>query len=176
MSAKNKAAEWYDNEQSHKLNTRLEMSETFEGPVLSRKCTDLPCLIIYLFAAMITLIVTLYCYYEGDPERLVNPIDFRAELCGTGSFEDYKYGFFAHPTETTNVVLCLAGCPAAAVENMLCLYDPDYSEIDYCYDSYISKPFHNKYCLPADEDLREPVLDFIDGKYIEISAGDVYRS
>jgi hypothetical protein len=115
----------------------------------------------------------------GDPNRLIHGYDFRAELCGVDAFDDAKYTYFVNPGETTDVAICLRGCPVVAADNAVCLYDTDGETelLDNCYDAYESKPYFNRYCLPSDEDLRDEVDDFFDNHEARITLilGDIYR-
>jgi hypothetical protein len=115
----------------------------------------------------------------GDPNRLIHGYDFRAELCGVDAFDNSKYTYFVNPGETTDVAICLRGCPVVEAENAVCLYDTDGETelLDNCYDSYESKPYFNRYCLPSDEDLRDEVDDFFDNHEARITLilGDIYR-
>lgn len=95
------------------------------------------------------------------------------------SFDDAKYTYFVDPATTTDVAICLSGCPVVYAENAVCLYESD-GETDIessCYDVYESKPYFNRYCLPANEDLRDEVDDFFDTNKARITLilGDIYR-
>eukprot|EP00359_Climacostomum_virens_P001207 CAMPEP_0204897978 /NCGR_PEP_ID=MMETSP1397-20131031/1027_1 /ASSEMBLY_ACC=CAM_ASM_000891 /TAXON_ID=49980 /ORGANISM="Climacostomum Climacostomum virens, Strain Stock W-24" /LENGTH=761 /DNA_ID=CAMNT_0052065765 /DNA_START=176 /DNA_END=2457 /DNA_ORIENTATION=+ len=170
---------WAEQEKTHRLNERLKGDENFEGPTKARSCTDLVFLAIFLLATATCATVSVYYFIMGDPNRLIHGYDFRAELCGVDSFDDAKYTYFVNPAETTDVAICLSGCPVVNAENAVCLYDTDGETelLDNCYDAYESKPYYNRYCLPADEDLRDEVDDFFDNheSRITLILGDIYR-
>ena len=98
---------------------------------------------------------------EGDAERVLHGSDFRAELCGVDDLSGKEYLYWPDPKNDMDVKLCLAGCPVNTSTKAVCLYDIDHeTSTTICWDSYPSKPF-NKQCLPADEDLREDIDEFI---------------
>lgn len=71
-------------------NAKLEAPADFAGPGKNRRCTDIPCclLLIVAWVAMtgLGLIATGAIANDdlppGNPMRLVNPMDYMANICG----------------------------------------------------------------------------------------------
>jgi len=60
----------------------------FKGPVLSgRSCTDVLCLLLFATFLLCWLIVAVFAFVNGDPNRLIHPSDSRGEICGRGDFK-----------------------------------------------------------------------------------------
>ncbi len=118
-------------------------------------------LIIFGLVNIGLLAALQYVFREGDFERLLHGHDFRAELCGVGDLSGEEYVYWPEPAVSTDLRICLQGCPANVAFEGLCVYDVDHvTETDVCYTTYPSKPFA-KMCLPADTDLREEITELI---------------
>eukprot|EP00405_Crypthecodinium_cohnii_P012230 CAMPEP_0206437806 /NCGR_PEP_ID=MMETSP0324_2-20121206/11250_1 /ASSEMBLY_ACC=CAM_ASM_000836 /TAXON_ID=2866 /ORGANISM="Crypthecodinium cohnii, Strain Seligo" /LENGTH=827 /DNA_ID=CAMNT_0053905137 /DNA_START=160 /DNA_END=2642 /DNA_ORIENTATION=+ len=55
------------------------------GPVGRRRCTDLPCLFLFLVQVVVFWILACRAVQQGDPQHLVAPRDFRGDYCGEGN-------------------------------------------------------------------------------------------
>jgi hypothetical protein len=147
--------------------TQAQVAATSEtalhGFVPTRRCTDLFCLILYVFLFLCTWCLAGYSFNEGYPGRLQRGTDVYGNVCGMGELEDRPYTFFGDPDRSLRVTLCLSGCPVVTAMEGICSYTPDLVEdIDHeCFDAYPSKPFYNKYCMPADHYLRSIVYDHL---------------
>ena len=175
------AARAEDLKASHnRFNAPLGADPNFSGPVGVRKCTDCCWILLFLVANAALAAFAVYCYWIGDPHRLIHGWDFRAELCGEGGLSDKPYAYFLAPGNSTTAI-CLEGCPVLASAWAACLYDVDHTTdlLDLpCYDAYVSKPFANRYCLPASETQRDAVLEWLyDPMQVTTRAtGDLYRA
>ena len=181
METPSKLKEWETEQVSSKFNVPLPSNADFNGPVVLRRCTDVPCLLLFLLANLALAGIAGYVYTFGDPNRLVSGWDFRGELCGIGGLSGKKYTYFPVPMDTMDLALCLEGCPVVVARNAVCLYAPDHSSEDksgQCYTAYPSKPFFNKYCLPADPIYRDKVLNYMYGtdNVVTRTVGDIYRA
>ena len=181
MEPASKLKEWESEQVSSKFNTPLPTNADFNGPVVLRRCTDVPCLLLFLLANVALAGIAGYVYTFGDPNRLVTGWDFRGELCGIGSLAGKKYTYFPTPLQTMELAVCLEGCPVIVARNAVCLYATDHSTDDpagQCYTAYPSKPFFNKYCLPGDPVYRAKVLTYLYSteKVVTRTIGDIYRA
>lgn len=181
METSSKLKEWASEQEHSKFNTPLPINADFNGPIALRRCTDVPCLLLFLLANAALAGIAGYVFTFGDPNRLVTGWDFRGELCGIGSLAGRKYSYFPTPLETMELAVCLEGCPVTVARNAVCLYAPDHTTEDpagQCYTSYPSKPFFNKYCLPADPVYRAQVMDYLYSteKVVTRTIGDIYRA
>ena len=56
----------------------------------SRRCTDVLCCLIFLAFVVGMGFETVYGYVNGNPDKLVAPIDGNGNICGyTEGYEDY---------------------------------------------------------------------------------------
>ena len=85
----------------NKLKDRNYKGEDFnvkpelgQGPFNERRCTDVLCCIIFMVFLTGMGFCTSYGYAEGNPLKLVAPIDGDENICGvTPGYEDYQYLF-----------------------------------------------------------------------------------
>lgn len=161
-------------------NSPLVGDHDFNGPVVERKCTDWPLLLLFLVANLGLLAQSGYGFSCGQPGRLLHGWDFRGELCGQGELRSKPYTYFPIPDLTLDVGMCLEGCPILSTRYSVCYYDTDHVTDLLtlpCYSAYTAKPFFSRYCLPSDPAYRELVLDWLYGQQ-QIStriAGDLIR-
>lgn len=130
-------------------------------PAEPRKCSDCSCLVVFLFLNICLWTLSGWSYHVGDPLRLRRGWDLNGDFCGVGKLQDREYTYFPIPLQTTDVALCLPGCPSSSAEESICLYDEEGKDLEDegCFNAYSSKPFFNKYCLPANRAERKRVTD-----------------
>lgn len=144
-------------------------------------CTsrDIFCCLIFTALTSFSILLSIYFLTLGDPERLTRGWDFRGEICGLGDLSSQPYTYFPDPSESTSIRICLPGCPATTTSETVCFYDTDSLMMhdSKCYDSYPSKPYYNRHCLPSDEEGRDDVMESFDEPMIRLAwwAGDVGR-
>ena len=144
-------------------NKTLASGVPIREPERKRKCTDLYCLILFVFFNACLWTLSGWSYQEGDPQRLVHGWDIHGTFCGTGDMRDSDYTYFPVPMDNIDVSLCLPGCPVVYAEQAICLYDINMLDVPNfgCFDAYPSRPFYNNYCLPADRAQRTKVLTWL---------------
>lgn len=127
------------------------------------RCRDLPCLLVFLFLFICLWTLSGWAYYTGDPPKLQRGWDIYGQTCDYALRESRGYTYFPDPLQGLDISLCLSGCPVTTSIESLCLYTEDGTELEQyqCYNSYPSKPFFNKYCLPSDYYQRRVVLDWL---------------
>lgn len=148
--------------------------------VINCASRDIYCFFIFKVLTVFCILLSIYCLNWGDPERLTRGWDFRAELCGIDDLEVKPYVYFPDPQESTDIRLCMEGCPALKSKKTVCFYETDHTSLIEdmeCYDAKPAKPYYNRYCMPADQDDRDEVLKALDDGMIRLSlwAGDVSR-
>lgn len=94
----------------------------------SRRCTDVLCCII--FAAFIGGMgaATVYGYINGNPGKLIAPIDGSENICGYSTgFEDYTKLYIddiseaaTNPTTVFSYGVCVKSCPSASTDTIEC--------------------------------------------------------
>ncbi len=113
--------------------------------VHERRCTDLPCLVLYVLFLLGVVGIMLYGLQHGEPERLVYPTDYKGHLCGVGAnvnksvvvypkmmqdilyaltAEPYKYNPLqgGDPTKIPFFGICLAACPRSGTSRSIVRY------------------------------------------------------
>ena len=94
-----------------------------------RRCTDIICCLIFSAVVVGMFICTFYGYINGEPWKLIAPIDGDGNICGwTAGYEDYSHLYIgdittaADPSNIYNIFnygVCAKECPhtkTAAVE------------------------------------------------------------
>lgn len=176
----NKQASVEVSENFSEAGTPKNQAEHDFSQVVNCASRDIYCFFIFIALTVFSILVSIYCLNWGDPHRLTRGWDFRAQLCGVDDLEDKPYVYFPDPQESTDIRLCMAGCPAFESELTVCFYETDHTtpiEGIECYDAKPAKPYYNRYCLPTDEEDRDEVLEVLDDGMIRLSlwAGDVSR-
>lgn len=143
------------------------VAEVLTGPVSevarNRKCTDLFCFVGFCFFALCLLVLSCYSWANGFPGRMTRGSDLYGNACGFGDLEDWSYTYFLDPVTDPKASICLSGCPVDFSTESLCVYDQSQAPItDFgCFNSYVSKPFFNHYCLPADHIRRSAAISYL---------------
>ncbi len=145
------------------LNKPLPISVPMTEPLRGRKCTDVPCLLIFLFFNACLWVLAGWSYQEGDPQRLIQGWDVNGEFCGTGEQSIHPFTYFLTPLDSIHPTVCVPGCPVVKANGAVKLYDEFLQEMERFggYDAVPSRPFYNNYCLPADRAMRTAVLDWL---------------
>ena len=127
-----------------------------------RRCTDLLCCIVFLAFIGGMIAETIYGYVNGNPDKLIAPIDGNANICGyTDGYKDYPDLYIgdlsaatANPLNFFQYGICIKSCPTSPTDPIECIpttYVPDctptageeYSTTDifhYCVPEYDSLP------------------------------------
>ena len=95
----------------------------------SRRCTDLLCCIVFLAFIAGMIMETVYGYVNGNPDKLIAPIDGDKNICGyTDGYKDYPdlyigdinlatadaNGFFSYG-------VCVKSCPTSSTDTIDCV-------------------------------------------------------
>jgi len=72
------------------------------GPLSNRRCSD--CLFTILFLAFLGLVgyIMIEAVENGDPQKLINPVDYDGKLCGIDN-KDYDYLYYIVQVSTNSV-------------------------------------------------------------------------
>ena len=167
-------------QQEGKVQDAVPSVTVLQGFQTTRRCTDLICLILYVFLFVCTWCLAGYSFNDGFPSRLLRGTDVYGNVCGLGELEDRPYTFFGDPARSLRVTLCVPGCPVVTAMEAICTYTPDLIEDQdhECFNAYPSKPFYNNYCMPANHYLRSLVyshLNTIDQVMTRV-VGDLARA
>lgn len=155
----------------------------------SRSCTDVFCLALFFGFIAGMVWIQMYAQENGDIRRLSHGFNFKGALCGVSPGYDEKPYLYFCPTglpipgtspplpSALDLIhpICVSECPQGPAQSFLCYggaqvetmsptnAEGDYKEvITYDFmrtDGYASKPFMNRYCLPAQEKLAAELLE-----------------
>ena len=69
-----------------KYGKKRDYDPEFRGPVKSRSCTDVLCLLLLFAFVGGWAAVSAYGFMNGDPERLIYPSNSQGEICGRNEY------------------------------------------------------------------------------------------
>ncbi|XP_059622828.1 choline transporter-like 2 isoform X4 [Phlebotomus argentipes] len=111
-----------DDDRGREENDRLLYSEpmkydpNFKGPLKNRSCTDVICLLLFVFFLVGWGVVAYYAYRNGDLDRLLVPTDSQNNRCGVDSNVLNKpYLFFFDLSRCVDITVPINGCPTPQV-------------------------------------------------------------
>ncbi|KJE92111.1 choline transporter-like protein [Capsaspora owczarzaki ATCC 30864] len=107
---------------------KIAYDPDFKGPIHNRKCTDVPCCLLFIVFWIGMIIIAAFGFANGDPFRLINPVDSMGNICGElndglyGDQRNNSYLFFFDITKCDPVNLnclqttqvCVPECPTAS--------------------------------------------------------------
>lgn len=93
-----------------------EYDPTFKGPLYKRSCTDILCLLLFLFFIGGWIAVGVFAFKYGDPVKLSIPADTEGRMCG---FDDEvrskPYLFFFDLAKCARSDVLIHGCPTPQI-------------------------------------------------------------
>jgi len=122
------------------------------GPVKSRRCTDVLCLVIFGLFWFGMFSIGQYAIREGHPQAYLAPYDQFGNPCGEGQTAKYPYLYFIENAQgffLPNNTVCVAKCPQKDSSSLKCA--PDYQgDNRYCEEIkvYATVPYFERFCLP----------------------------
>ena len=87
-----------------------------KGPLTNRRCTDILCLLIFIVACGVGGYIGVYCLENGDPDRIMAPMDADGHFCGRDpGYEEYPYVYYSYLQSPlfiwTPWAVCVNECP-----------------------------------------------------------------
>ena len=94
----------------------------------NRRCTDILCCIIFLAFLVGMLTAAIYGYVNGDPWKLIAPIDGDKNICGFtpgyGEYPKLYIGSIVKAAQNPNDVfaygVCVKSCPESNTDDVEC--------------------------------------------------------
>ena len=80
-----------------------------------RSCTDVLCLLLFVVFLVAWVVVGVWAFANGDPNRLVYPSNSKGEICGRGDYADKPYLLFFDLSRCISVSSVTSGCPTPQV-------------------------------------------------------------
>ncbi|XP_059622813.1 choline transporter-like 2 isoform X2 [Phlebotomus argentipes] len=94
----------------------MKYDPNFKGPLKNRSCTDVICLLLFVFFLVGWGVVAYYAYRNGDLDRLLVPTDSQNNRCGVDSNVLNKpYLFFFDLSRCVDITVPINGCPTPQV-------------------------------------------------------------
>ena len=95
----------------------------------SRRCTDVLCCLVFLAFIVGMFYFTIYGYINGNPGKLIAPIDGEDNICGYDpGYEDYPYLYIDdistaanNPTKVFSYGVCVKKCPEQSDDAIDCV-------------------------------------------------------
>jgi len=98
------------------VKDELTEESRHRGPIRSRSCTDIFCLLIFVAFLAGWGIIGYFGFLLGDPQRLLHPTDSEGRVCGLAENLVHKpYLFFFDLTQCANPTVLTHGCPTPQV-------------------------------------------------------------
>lgn len=172
----------------------------------SRKCTDVLCLAIFIFAFVCMGQVLKYCEEHGDMRRLYHGYNYLGQLCGVDvdpvtnqTLGEYLY-WCPNAGSLTSLDLkhpiCVSACPTGSLTSTACVQMPPVVTAPLITDAagtfqqtftyekmlvpdYASNIFAHRYCMPQDNALMGQITAQLEGDWTTIitrKAGEVAGS
>ena len=91
----------------------ISSPELKDGPLKSRSCTDVFCLLIFILFLISSAGLIGYAIFKGNPGALTIPYDPDQNGCGIGKTKDYPFIYFANPFDLRYLfqTVCVKTCP-----------------------------------------------------------------
>lgn len=89
-----------------------------DGVVQNRKCTDLPCLPLFIAAQVLFVLVTIVGFQHGAPAKLYRPRDFRGAYCGMA--ENWNHGPDTASMPTLSYTMNVSNTVDAIMQQLIC--------------------------------------------------------
>jgi len=160
------------------IEMSTKTSPTPTGPVKSRSCTDVLCVLLFLVFVAGWAGVGIIGFQAGNPEQLVYPSNSEGEICGRGS-HDGKPNLLFHDLTKCLSLAAAFGCPTPQVCVKNCPQETT-SMYAYAQAKINGIPFPDKnfdidtqkqYCIPSLKDSEWDAAKNDPNKIIDLIKG-----
>jgi len=93
----------------------MEVMPLPQGPVKNRSCTDILCLLLFLFCIVGWAGVSYIGFRDGNPELLMYPTNSTGQICGQGENAERPLLFFQNLLVCASMSSLVNGCPTPQV-------------------------------------------------------------
>ena len=80
-----------------------------------RSCTDVCCLVLYIFAVLGWIAVAVVAFLDGNPEKILYPTDSSGNVCGHGEYQDRPMMFMFDISRCAGLATTMEGCPTPSI-------------------------------------------------------------
>ena len=107
----------YDGEEDedNEAHEKLVAPPDWDGPIATRRCTDLLCLLLLILHWVVMTIIGAYAVANGDYRVILSPLDYNGNVCGTDhttndvDMTDYPYLYYIN---VFGGGVCVKECPS----------------------------------------------------------------
>ena len=149
-------------------------SKPEKGPIRTRKCTDVCCLIIFLLFIGLVAVVSVFSYIEGDMDNVAQVIDSDQKICGQGDRKNFPYIYVNDPFSLKfyENTVCVSACPSSDNQRVSCFPNND---IKKCDDIHVraSVLLASRLCVPKVKQIANSVKMAVNLSYIQESIEDL---
>jgi choline transporter-like protein 2/4/5 len=93
----------------------MEVMPLPQGPVKNRSCTDILCLLLFVFCIAGWAGVSYIGFRDGNPELLIYPTNSTGQICGQGENAERPFLFFQNLLVCASMSSLVNGCPTPQV-------------------------------------------------------------
>jgi len=93
----------------------MEVMPLPRGPVKNRSCTDILCLLLFVFCIAGWAGVSYIGFRDGNPELLIYPTNSTGQICGQGENAEKPFLFFQNLLVCASMSSVVNGCPTPQV-------------------------------------------------------------
>lgn len=121
-----------------------------------RACTDVPCLLLFLFTLAGMMFFDSHARSHGTTNRLFEPVDFQGKLCGyDDGVQDKPLGY--RPNPYSDMIICVSSCPKTPADGNFTLPDGPMGKC-YTRPAYATANILGQNCLPLDLQLAKHMI------------------
>jgi len=93
----------------------MEVMPLPQGPIKNRSCTDILCLLLFVFCIAGWAGVSYIGFRDGNPELLIYPTNSTGQICGQGENSERPLLFFQNLLVCASMSSLVNGCPTPQV-------------------------------------------------------------
>jgi len=141
-----------------------ESTEQLREHHQKHRCTDILCVLIFMFTLSGVFWVLGYASTHGDMRKLYNGYNFEGQLCGIDTPGEFLY-WCQDPAQLGILDLvhpiCVDSCPSGSETSNSCFNDLTGSFVDI--PDYEAMAFAGRYCMPTEGPLMSQVSSALKG-------------
>jgi hypothetical protein len=138
------------------------------------------CLAFLVFIAGMAGVAS-YGFANGDPEKIITPLDAVGNQCGLGDLADYPYLYIVQveADASTDVVdmstsVCVSSCDLDEGDYTDCYTNPEVTDCPLVYYDY--QLYLDRYCFPNSTTAANDIMDMLGNNTFATSMADLSQT